>query len=122
MGEWVVRCVGHVCVSVCVCVHVCIFLILSCNPAPIICLLLAKVHETEVKLTSWMQCVADLRSQYDWLLFFNVPKLLILYHLLRENDNLEAIVHEISFLCSNEQAALESAREAVEVRGAVKGG
>ena len=33
-----------------------------------------------------------------------VPKLLLVYHLLQE-DNMEAIVHEISFLCSNEQAA-----------------
>ena len=70
-----------------------------------------------MKLTSWLQRVTELCSKYDWLLFFNVPKLLILYHLLREKDlNLEAIVHEISFLCSNEQAALESAREAVMVR------
>ena len=64
----------------------------------------------------WMECVAELRSQYDWLLFFSVPKLLRLYHLLQEEDlNLEAIVHEISFLCSNEQAAWESALEMVQV-------
>ena len=64
----------------------------------------------------WMERVAELRSQYDWLLFFSVPKLLCLYHLLQEEDlNLEAIVHEISFLCSNEQAAWESALEMVQV-------
>ena len=68
-------------------------------------------------LTAWLRHVDELRSQYDWLLFFNVPKLLLLYHLLlEENPNLEAIVHEISFLCSNEQGALESVRVAVEVR------
>ena len=63
-----------------------------------------------------MQRVTDLRSQYSWLLFFSVPKLLVLYHLLRkETPDLEAIVHEISFLCCNEQGALESVREMVEV-------
>ena len=67
-------------------------------------------------LNMWMERVAELRSQYDWLLFFSVPKLLRLYHLLQEEDlNLEAIVHEISFLCSNEQAAWESALEMVQV-------
>ena len=66
-------------------------------------------------LTNWMKCVAELRSQYDWLLFFSVPKLLLVYHLLQE-ENVEAIVHEISFLCSNEQAAWESAQVEVKVR------
>ena len=60
-------------------------------------------------LTTWMQSVDELRNQYDWLLFFSMPKLLILYDLLQaERSNLEAIVHEISFLCSNEQADWKS--------------
>ena len=58
--------------------------------------------------------MAELRKKYRWLLFFSVPKLLLLYHLLRE-QNLAAIVHEISFLFSNTQASLESAE--VEVNG-----
>ena len=69
-------------------------------------------------LTPWKKRVAELRSQYDWLLFFSMPKLLRLYYLLQvEDPNLEAIVHEISFLCCNEQAALESMWKMVEVRG-----
>ena len=58
----------------------------------------------------------ELRNQYHWLLFFSVPKLLLLYHLLREKKpNVEAIVHEISFLCSNEQAAWKSTHDLVEL-------
>ena len=49
-----------------------------------------------------------------------MPKLLLVYHLLQE-DNMEAIVHEISFLCSNEQAAWESAQVEVEVKVMVEG-
>ena len=80
----------------------------------------SQVHETEKMLTNWMQRVAELRSQYDWLLFFSVPKLLLVYHLLQE-ENVEAIVHEISFLCSNEQDAWESAQVEVKVRAEREG-
>ena len=62
--------------------------------------------------------MTELRHQYEWLLFFSVPKLLLLYHLLKEEKpNLEAIVHEISFLCSNTQEAWESALKMVKVSG-----
>ena len=65
-----------------------------------------------------MQHVNELRSQYHWLLFFSVPKLLLLYRLLQEKKiNVEAIVHEISFLCSNEQASWKNAHDLVEVSG-----
>ena len=67
-----------------------------------------QVHETERILTKWMERVAELRNEYKWLLFFSVPKLLLLYHLLQD-QNLAAIVHEISFLFSNTQASWESA-------------
>lgn len=64
-----------------------------------------------------MQRVTELRSQYNWLLFFRVPKLLLLYHLLIvEHPYVEAIVHEISFLFSHDQDAWKSARKMVEVR------
>lgn len=78
----------------------------------------SQVHETNELLKTWMQRVDELRNQYNWLLFFSVPKLLLLYNLMRaEIRNLEAIVHEISFLCSNEQGSRKSTRELVEVRG-----
>ena len=67
-------------------------------------------------LTRWLQHVDELRNQYKWLLFFSVPKMLLLYHLLQEkNPNLGAIAHEISFLCCNEQAAWKNAQLVVEV-------
>lgn len=67
-------------------------------------------------LTRWMQHVDELRNQYHWLLFFSVPKMLLLYHLLQEeNSNPWAIVHEISFLCYNEQAAWKNAQVVVKV-------
>ena len=67
-------------------------------------------------LTTWLQCVDELRNHYDWLLFFSMPKLLLLYRLLRaDGPNMEAIVQEINFLYSNPQASWESTCEIVEV-------
>ena len=77
-----------------------------------------QICKAEKLLAKWTQDVDELRNQYHWLLFFSMPKMLRLNHLLWEkNPNVEAIVHEISFLCCNEQAALESIWKMVEVRG-----
>lgn len=62
-------------------------------------------------LAEWRQHVDELRNQYHWLLFFSMPKILLLYRLLKEeNPNLGAIVHGISFLCRNQQAAWKNAQ------------
>ena len=49
--------------------------------------------------------MTELRSQYDWLLFFSIPKILRLYKLLSvcnsEPEVIYRIVREISFLCPN---------------------
>lgn len=67
-------------------------------------------------LTTWMHSVDELRAKYDWLLFFSVPKLLLLYHLLQAEDpNVDAIMHEISFLCSNERGDWKGTRVEVKV-------
>ena len=65
-----------------------------------------RVKETEVILQTWTHEVEKLRSEFSWLLFFGVPKLLRLYKLLNEEQentevHLRQIVHEISFLCEN---------------------
>ena len=67
-------------------------------------------------LAEWMQLVDELRNQYHWLLFFRMQKMLLLYHQLKEKKpNVEVIVHEISFLCRNEQATWKSVQNMVEV-------
>ena len=67
-------------------------------------------------LIKWMDSVDKLRTKYDWLLCFSMPKLLLLYHLLQAEDpNLDAIMHEISFLCSNEPGDWEGIQVEVEV-------
>ena len=61
----------------------------------------ALVSKMESEVTSWKTKVAELHSLYNWLLYFSVPKLLLLHQLLlfpTKEDTCENIVHEISFL------------------------
>ena len=76
----------------------------------------------ETKLTSWTSTVTKLRSQYEWLLFFSVPKLLILYQLIRVWDEenidecLDLVVKEVMFLVSNDSMTRNAIKEQIEVR------
>ena len=74
-----------------------------------------QVKITENELMTWMQTVTELRSKYNWLLFFSIPKLLIIYGLLKSaesKEQIEQLMQEISFLCCNDQRT----REIVETR------
>lgn len=78
-----------------------------------------RVKETEAELTSWTETVTNLRSQYSWLLFFSVPKLMKLHVLLTakvSNNQLDLIVSEISFLCENNEYTRSRIRAGVKVR------
>ena len=75
----------------------------------------------EGKLTSWTSAVTKLRSRYEWLLFFSVPKLLLLYQLIREWDEentdecLDLVVKEVMFLVSNDSMTRNTIKEQIEV-------
>ena len=78
------------------------------------------VKQTEATLISWTNEVEKLRSEFSWLLFFGVPKLLRLYQLFSEDqednvDHLRQIVHEISFLCANTSEARKIMNDKVPV-------
>ena len=62
--------------------------------------------------------MTELRAQYDWLLFFSIPKILNLYKLLISSDlniQLDFIIHEISFLCKNDVRTREDLKHRVQV-------
>ena len=66
-----------------------------------------KVKEAEQVLASWKDEIKKFHQKFHWLLFFRVPKLLRVYHMLYEeeeatHDHIRRIVHEISFLCEND--------------------
>ena len=60
----------------------------------------------------------SLHEEYGWLLFFSIPKRLTLYKLLASEDvlqQLDRIVHEISFLCHNDSTPRDRFRSQVKV-------
>ena len=86
---------------VCVCVCVCVTTLANQSLNSVVCQFsFPQVKETEEKLRLWSLEVADLQSHYKYLLFFSIPKLLILHKSMRENQ-VEEIVNEISFLFKN---------------------
>ena len=79
-----------------------------------------RVKETEVILKTWTHEVERLRHEFSWLLFFGVPKLLRLFRLLSEEQedsqlHLKRVVHEISFLCTNNVDARQRINASVQV-------
>ena len=65
----------------------------------------------------WSDKVSQLRREYSWLLFFSVPKLLLLHSLVDEmQPDLAAIVAEISFLFENDSDVREKLSSVVKVR------
>ncbi len=77
------------------------------------------MKDTGKQLTVWTQKVAELRNQYDWLLFFSVPKLLNFYSMLKvveTEEQYDRIVHEISFLCCNDRATRDAVKASMKVR------
>ena len=80
-----------------------------------------QVADTESKLTNWAKRVTKLRSQHQWLLFFSVPKQLLLYQLIREWDEenveecLDLLLKEVMFLVTNNPIARQDLREDIQV-------
>ena len=80
-----------------------------------------KVEDVGCQLTSWTQTVTRLRSQYEWLLFFSVPKLLLVYQLMQGWDEeekegcLDQLVREIMFLITNDSLTIENLHQNIEV-------
>ena len=66
---------------------------------------------------SWLGKVSQLRREYSWLLFFSVPKLLLLHSLVDElQPDLAAIVSEISFLFENDSDVREKLTNVLKVK------
>ena len=64
--------------------------------------------EIDDQVSTWVVWVAEKRKEYEWLLFLRIPKVLILNtYLCSEQalENLDKVVHELSFLCVNTTAA-----------------
>ena len=63
------------------------------------------VQQAQCQITMWNSEISDLRAEYTWLLYFSVPKIMLLYDLIRSScegvKRTDEIVHEVSFLTTN---------------------
>lgn len=75
-----------------------------------------RVFEVQNAVEEWEQEVSELRSQYAWLLYFSIPKMLLLFKLLKSrSQSIDAIVHEVSFIVYNQKVETTELRQGVLV-------
>ena len=76
-------------------------------------------QETKQALDAWTHEAAELRTNYSWLLYFSIPRMLRLYRLIvptASDEDIEMkIIHEVSFLNISHPAAGEEMKQWVQV-------
>ena len=65
---------------------------------------------------AWEEQMAELRSEYEQLLYFSVPKLLHLYqNLVAPQPSPESIMHDVGFLFENTPSVQAQLKQTVQV-------
>lgn len=77
-------------------------------------------EQTQRLITKWSSEVSHLRAQYTWLLYFSVPKMMLLYWLIHDScqggeEMVDKMVHEVGFLMINQPGEGEKLRKTVVV-------
>lgn len=84
-----------------------------------------EVQETQLLITEWNGKVSNLRAKYTWLLYFSVPKMMLLYDLIHSScqgeERTDEIVHEVSFLMTNQLEDTVKLRRGREVKVYTRG-
>ena len=75
------------------------------------------VQELQTSVIDWKKKVTQLRADCTWLLYFSIPKILLLYEIMRSSspDGIEKTVQEVSVLTINEPLEGARLREIVQV-------
>lgn len=68
-------------------------------------------------LTKWNKKVSELRACFPWLLYFSIPKMMLLYKLIHSPFPSKKVVHEVSFLVTEGKGNLKKKVE-VSIRNA----
>ena len=75
-----------------------------------------QVNEVSKSVVAWEEQMAELRSEYEQLLYFSVPKLLHLYQNLTVSDpSLESIMHDVGFLFENTPSVQAQLKQTIQV-------
>ena len=79
------------------------------------------VQEAQNLVAKWNHEVSELQARFHWLLYLSVPKILQLNQLINNNSSdegewkVDRIIHEVSFLMSNQPIEKEKLRKGVLV-------
>lgn len=77
-----------------------------------------RVLEMQEAVEKWQKEVSDLRFRYPWLLYFSIPKMLLLYRHIKSPPHdivNDAIVHEVSFVVYHQSINRAELQHSVEV-------
>ena len=75
-----------------------------------------EVFDTQEVVVEWQKNISMLRSRYTWLLYFSIPKMLLLYrHIKSPPPGIDVIVHEVSFVVYNQEVERIDLQRGVEV-------
>ena len=79
-------------------------------------ILYLQVNEMSRSLVAWEEQMAELRSEYEQLLYFSVPKLLHLYqNLTVPEPSPDSIMHDVGFLFENTPSVQAQLKETIQV-------
>ena len=82
----------------------------------IIILLCLQVNDVSKSVVTWEEQMAELRTEYEQLLYFSVPKLLHLYQNLTVSEpSPESIIHDVGFLFENTPSVQAQLKLAIQV-------
>jgi hypothetical protein len=75
-----------------------------------------QVNEISKSVVAWEEQMAELRSEYEQLLYFSVPKMLHLYQNLTVSEpSPESIIHDVGFLFENTPSVQAQLKLAIQV-------
>ena len=74
------------------------------------------MHSANTKYNSWMKNVEDLLNECKWLLFFTIPKLLLIHSLLEDGKMARRnLMLEFYYIFKRNQETWKTVDEATEV-------
>ena len=85
-----------------------------------VCFKLFQVYNASLSLTEWQEMVASLRSEYEKLVYFSIPKLLHLYqNLIMEHPSVGNIVADVGILFQNKHDVKKKLRRTIRVSAVI---
>jgi hypothetical protein len=77
----------------------------------------SKVLRMQDIVEEWRQEVSELRARYTWLLYFSVSKILLFHKqiMMKSSPDVDALVHEVSFIVYNQKIERTQLRQGVMV-------